>query len=825
MESVNSEPTVLEYARFHGLCKDYTTEPLLARNSLNSIHTLTANDNISDLPFTQQTLNAILKERLHLTKEAALLLRSFHDIQTNPNSPIHLTDSKSNTRKRARALKQELPLLRSDNELDLLHFGSVALPLLTNLNIPLEPVDVECDEGLEWPSWYEKYVHAARRRVGGEKLSVTREDLMFLQEAVRDGVTDGDRERVIAREIGFKKTNDFLAEIVHDSIRDDSLVDLDAMKSVADTVDSPSSKRKAEDLKVECPLTPPIFSNSPMKKMKSVSFPELLHEYIPELPSKYESGDSVIGSDESFSVFFKAQAEEANRRLNNEKLSDADTTKRVDVPKIDSTLPLAPWDEFSRLKDDERRPGDTELDAQRRYLFRIKREEFKVHALWNGVSAMERFLEWIPFPLNTPSFNLAESLHGEEVVEKLIAKPSENEIANSSTDLWKRDGLRLLEVEEDEEGIDLGDVEEPTDIDALIRKRKLEMEEEIGRLEVKKKAGMGHEHATQAIEKPSADTREPVLTVHQQPANSVELDQKKKERDSSLMFGGMLSVSAAMKKFKQQIEQPAPQKGTEDEPSFVEPGNAVEKKYAEAEFIERDFNSPFSPSKEADLILSPSTGLIVTNLQQVKQRTLPGQVGRPPLLERVIHLQNRYERLVVLVSEGLRRDAEMQASIRLNDARDQEAVAGLEKFTSKLQATISVVYVPGGDAALAHQIVIEMAGRGLPHGSKDIGDIRILQDETLWELFLRRAGLNPYAAQVILASLRVPVEFTIEHHPTESSPYSESFSVFGLQAFVAMSSEERINEYQAVMGGTRILKRVNKLFDQEWPSATNDFQV
>jgi hypothetical protein len=42
----------------------------------------------------------------------------------------------------------------------------------------------------------------------------------------------------------------------------------------------PTLKRRAEDLKVEGPLTPPMFSTSPMKKLKSVSFADNLDEYI-----------------------------------------------------------------------------------------------------------------------------------------------------------------------------------------------------------------------------------------------------------------------------------------------------------------------------------------------------------------------------------------------------------------------------------------------------------------------------------------------------------------------------------------------------------------
>lgn len=70
---------------------------------------------------------------------------------------------------------------------------------------------------------------------------------------------------------------------------------------------SPLRKRKASDLKVEGPLTPPTNFWSPEKKAKSVSFPEMLQEYIPELPFTFESGNDLLGSQSSFGTFFSEQ--------------------------------------------------------------------------------------------------------------------------------------------------------------------------------------------------------------------------------------------------------------------------------------------------------------------------------------------------------------------------------------------------------------------------------------------------------------------------------------------------------------------------------------
>ena len=156
----------------------------------------------------------------------------------------------------------------------------------------------------------------------------------------------------------------------------------------------------------------------------------------------------------------------------------------------------------------------------------------------------------------------------------------------------------------------------------------------------------------------------------------------------------------------------------------------IEQLYATAEMVYRDYALPYSPTDEADIILSPSTGLILTTLQQIKQRPLPGQPNRFPVKERMQALQLRYERLVVVVGEGLSHEMESQGSSRPDDPRDKDALTRLEGFANQLEGEALIKYVRGGEKALARSIVIEMAQYGLQHGSRDIGKIKPLAVET-----------------------------------------------------------------------------------------------
>lgn len=153
----------------------------------------------------------------------------------------------------------------------------------------------------------------------------------------------------------------------------------------------------------------------------------------------------------------------------------------------------------------------------------------------------------------------------------------------------------------------------------------------------------------------------------------------------------------------------------------------IEPLHPKADLIYRDYNLPHSTAAEADIILSPSTGILLTTLQQIKQAPLPGQAARSPVKERIAALQGRYERLVVLVSEGLREDSEFA---RPEDTRDKDTLRDLEVFAAMLEGEVLVTFVRGGEQTLARGVVERMAEYGLPHGGEDIGDIKLFSMET-----------------------------------------------------------------------------------------------
>ncbi|KAF2857105.1 hypothetical protein K470DRAFT_19681 [Piedraia hortae CBS 480.64] len=139
---------------------------------------------------------------------------------------------------------------------------------------------------------------------------------------------------------------------------------------------------------------------------------------------------------------------------------------------------------------------------------------------------------------------------------------------------------------------------------------------------------------------------------------------------------------------------------------------------------------------DADITISPSTGLIMTTLAKIKQRSLPGQAARQvSIRERIAAIALRYEKLVILV-EG-------SSSM---DEHDCMAWGDFLGYTAILDAAVQVTHV-------ASEPVNWMATYILLHSTADLG-VTLLPEETMWERFLRAGGLNSWAAQYALARLK-----------------------------------------------------------------------
>ena len=243
--------------------------------------------------------------------------------------------------------------------------------------------------------------------------------------------------------------------------------------------------------------------------------------------------------------------------------------------------------------------------------------------------------------------------------------------------------------------------------------------------------------------------------------------------------------------------------------SVTTPGSLIKQgpqpqKIPESEMQPNNLESTMAD--EADMILSPGTGLLCTNIQEIKQRCLPGQISQSTIRDRISRAAQRYERLIILISGGDDKivdpsgDDSIQTTLGPIIDSDIAALAEFMAFCSTLQEDAQALFVPGGDEQLAQWVVATMA-------RYCSNNISLIQDETLWELFLRRAGMNAFAAQTVLCQLRPSSrDFEGGQEVVES----------GLTVFVNMSLEERLRRFEGLLGGRSVLIRVSERLDARW---------
>ncbi|KAF7924532.1 hypothetical protein EAE99_006480 [Botrytis elliptica] len=213
---------------------------------------------------------------------------------------------------------------------------------------------------------------------------------------------------------------------------------------------------------------------------------------------------------------------------------------------------------------------------------------------------------------------------------------------------------------------------------------------------------------------------------------------------------------------------------------------------------------------EADIIISPSTGLILTTLQHIKQKPLPGHKTAVPIRDRLDKVSARYENLIILVASP---------TTGIGDS-DSIAWADFVGFTLTLPASVIVNYIPvdktnSEDQSMAKFIsylIIQYSGDTLSNLV-----VELLEQESYWEIWLRRAGMNAFAAQATIAELKEPeprCKVGDEGYEREMQMIRKG-GPYGLTQFVMMGLEDRIRRLSGLVG-RGVLERVSRVIDQIW---------
>ena len=644
------------------------------------------------------------------------------------------------------------------------------------------------------------------------------------------------------------------------------------LKGIKDPPSSPPPfRQRRKDLKVDIPLSPPHSDRPPPWKRKSVSFSEALPELIPELPPPIAKLDNTSSDD--FETFIqetiKPIALDAERAIEQEQLQEADTVLRVSVPVMDFSLPVAPWKAKSHKQHScNAEEGLKEALIEMKALHFSKHmwpmsgqaeRELKWAPFPVALGKVETsesihddgsVEEYIVPPERVDVGTLTWKPDGLRIFDEL-AESDEEELEEGvfpeEKDINSLVRKRKLELEADdlvspssEGNLNAGKARaqnkqeaNTSAIEASIVASK-PMKEPVGN-STNQEDLFNNFSAMGALEdfinvRKGQMTRRKVTSDHHfaklSPLRPVDPQPPKSTFNTDLQGPSF-----------RMVDLPSPVLSNPSSPrwfiisaSFLTNrriSRQVQRLYPSADFIERDFtlhqNYPQQRSQsrmkatnmnlgtmadEADMLLSPSTGLIWTSMQKIKQRSLPGQVNRSAIRERISRTSPRFERLFVLVSQNVNTDPSLDivstAVQSLNDD-DSTAFAELAAFCSGLPDEVQTFFVAGGEEDLAKWIVAMM----VKHGMNADEGIKLLQDETLWEVFLRRAGMNAFGAQAILATLKSPVQNRCDTVDTQETE-------FGLTAFVKMSAEERFAQFETMFGGRRLLERVSKVLDARW---------
>lgn len=255
---------------------------------------------------------------------------------------------------------------------------------------------------------------------------------------------------------------------------------------------------------------------------------------------------------------------------------------------------------------------------------------------------------------------------------------------------------------------------------------------------------------------------------------------------------------------------------------------------------------------EADIIISPSTGIILTTSQATTQLYLPGhkfthpemsiECINSPLRKLIFLLAPRYERIYLFIchSAPSSKKPQVKQPGLTADKRVLASIASLTAFCTSLStyATISPLLVPscpetvaGWVLSLANKHIIRLPGNlrqiqpstsftPINPTRKNRLNPEMMMRTTVWELFLRQAGLNPYAAQAILAFLRREDEEERTHIRCTSRTAAIPSSVddrggHGLARFIEMPPDRRTEVFGELVGD-RMMGRINYILDKDW---------
>jgi hypothetical protein len=209
-DDIDDEIPPLEYARSNGLACDHMADRLvfseLAYLQTAAHHSLADDSELHHFNFGCEFK---LEERITISKDGAQLLSSIAQ-QEAAEAIDALVLPMLKTRSIISRAKLELPLLKTDHETDCKNFArrDDFEIKLCDIKFPLEVVNEENNEGIAWPSRFSSIGAHVLEKLKQEKITVSREDLIHLQDALKRPWTEEDNITLWNSEQKYKRVAD-----------------------------------------------------------------------------------------------------------------------------------------------------------------------------------------------------------------------------------------------------------------------------------------------------------------------------------------------------------------------------------------------------------------------------------------------------------------------------------------------------------------------------------------------------------------------------------------------------------------------------------------
>lgn len=587
------------------------------------------------------------------------------------------------------------------------------------------------------------------------------------------------------------------------------------------------TKSVLDDHKIE----PPILPLSPLEEL-SLPGPDAFESFVAQQMDIEGLAAEFLENfpDDHFEEDLASATDLTMRTIEQEQLHAADATARIPVPIMDFSIPEPEW---KRLGNNAEAIFKY-IQCGHESLYRLPR--------WPRDSATESKLIWRPIGSEASRVSTDETIDADEsLIKSFIISLDIDGVPTSLEFVQKRTKLALLEhmAEDDEIEVYMERPRHSTTNPLEVTKKRVLDGVDSTRSKKPRSSSTYTGDGGQLLVGGSPGASTKLLT------NFMELHAPKKKWSVSKYFPAVeyskpaLPVPAVPSKKPQESEERGKATGVETAscsktsirasyPSIKAPSasltiiislsaprhliRALEGLLPDLTLMERDYNrhntsiwSPGSVSRtevvpplafDADITLSPSTGVIITSMIKVRQKPRP-QASKNSVQERIEKIALRYDRLVILVGG----EGGPDETFRGMTSSDAAALTSFQGFASGLWCKALVYYIGGGDDTLSRWVASLVCRYGQ---SDPILQACLMEDETLWELWLRRAGFNAYAAQMVAGQLKVP--------KTDAGTAGEQH---GLAAFVTMARSERMRRFGPLVG-TRVMERVSRVVDEIW---------